>query len=52
MKPEQQQAFFDNTARAIQGASTEVKARHIGNCSLADPPYGAGVAASLKRIGI
>jgi catalase len=52
MKPEQQQMLFDNTARAMQGASTEVKARHIGNCSLADPAYGAGVAASLQKIGM
>jgi catalase len=52
MTPEQQQLLFDNTARAMQGASTEVKARHIGNCSMADPAYGAGVAASIQKIGL
>ena len=25
----------------------EVKVRHIGNCSKADPAYGAGVAVAL-----
>jgi catalase len=51
MNPVQQQALFDNTARAMRGVSSEVKARHIGNCSLADPNYGAGVAAAIERIG-
>ena len=47
MGPEQQQALFDNTARAMGDASDEVKIRHIGNCLKADPAYGEGVAAAL-----
>jgi catalase len=47
----QQQALFDNTARAMRGVSAPVKARHIGNCSLADPAYGAGVAAAIVALG-
>ncbi|NNB80023.1 catalase [Pseudomonas aeruginosa] len=51
MSPAQQQALFDNTARAMRGASQEVIERHIGNCSKADPAYGAGVAAAIERLG-
>ncbi|MDH1262040.1 catalase [Pseudomonas sp. GD03944] len=51
MSPAQQQALFDNTARAINGASSVVIERHIGNCSKADPAYGAGVAAAIERLG-
>jgi catalase len=47
MTPAQQQALFENTARAIQGASTEVLLRHIENCRRADPAYGEGVAQAL-----
>ena len=50
MSPAQQQALFDNTARAISGASREVVTRHIGNCTQADPAYGAGVAAAIERL--
>ena len=39
--------LFANTARAIEGASTEVKMRHVANCERADPAYGVGVAAAL-----
>ena len=46
----QQQALFDNTARAISGASEQVKQRHIGNCTLCDPAYGAGVAEAICRL--
>ncbi len=52
MSPAQQQALFDNTARAINGASVEVISRHIGNCSQADPAYGEGVAAAIERLGL
>ncbi|HEX7592470.1 MAG TPA: catalase [Candidatus Limnocylindrales bacterium] len=41
------QLLFDNTARALGDAPTEVKLRHIGNCLKADPAYGAGVAKAL-----
>lgn len=38
MTPEQKQLLFDNTARAINGASQEVLERHVANCRRADPP--------------
>jgi catalase len=47
MTPEQQQLLFDNTARAIKGASQEVLERHVANCRRADPEYGRGVAEAL-----
>ena len=50
MTPAQQQVLFDNTARAISGASQQVKQRHIGNCTLCDPAYGAGVAEAIARL--
>ena len=50
MTPAQQQVLFDNTARAISGASDEVKQRHIGNCTLCEPAYGAGVAEAIGRL--
>ncbi|MGK5047345.1 catalase [Janthinobacterium sp. GB4P2] len=50
MTPAQQLALFDNTARAISGASEQVKQRHIGNCTLCDPAYGAGVAEAIGRL--
>jgi catalase len=40
--------LFDNTARAINGASQEVLERHVANCRRADPAYGDGVARALK----
>ncbi len=50
MSAAQQQALFENTARSILGASPEVHARHIGNCTKADPAYGAGVARALAAL--
>src|SRR3546814_13715938 len=47
MSPEQQQALFDNTARALGDAHLGAKQRHIANCATADPAYGAGVASAL-----
>ncbi len=47
MKPGQQQALFENTARAMGDAPKEIKIRHIGNCFKADPAYGQGVAKAL-----
>ncbi len=47
MTAEQQQALFDNTARAMGDAPVEIKQRHIENCSKADPAYGAGVKKAL-----
>jgi catalase len=46
MTPAQQQALFENTARAMGDAPEAIKRRHIANCSKADPAYGAGVAAA------
>jgi len=47
MSPEQQQALFENTARAMGDAPREIKIRHIDNCRKADPAYGKGVADAL-----
>ncbi|MER1939801.1 catalase [Castellaniella sp. FW104-16D08] len=51
MTPAQQQALFDNTARAIAGVTPEVQAVHIQHCTQADPAYGAGVAAAIRALG-
>jgi catalase len=50
MTPEKQQVLFENTARSIGDASAEVKKRHITNCTLADPAYGAGIAKALTQL--
>ncbi|HET8986816.1 MAG TPA: catalase [Trueperaceae bacterium] len=50
MTPAQQQALFDNTARAINGASQATVERHILNCTRADPAYGAGVRAAIEAL--
>jgi catalase len=52
MTPVQQQVLFDNTARAIGGAAAHIQERYIGNCAMADPSYGAGVAAALVRLAV
>ena len=44
MSPEQQEALFGNTARALGDAPREIKLRHIRHCFKADPAYGIGVA--------
>jgi catalase len=51
MSPAQQQALFDNTARAMADVAREIKQRHIDHCAKADPAYGAGVAKSLGLVG-
>jgi len=51
MTPAQQKVLFENTARAIKGATPEVVARHIHNCTRADAAYGAGVAEAITRLG-
>lgn len=48
MSAAQQEVLFNNTAKSIGGASTEVQKRHIENCLKADPAYGAGVANALE----
>ena len=47
MTPAQQQALFENTARAMGDAREHIKQRHVDNCLRADPAYGAGVARAL-----
>ncbi len=47
LNEQQQKALFENTARAMGDAPKEVKIRHIGNCTKADPAYGKGVAEAL-----
>jgi catalase len=47
MKPAQQKALFENTARDISGAPKEIKIKHIANCMKADKAYGQGVAKAL-----
>lgn len=51
MSAEQKQVLFDNTARAIKGASQPVVARHIKNCTDCHPDYGKGVADAIARLG-
>ncbi|NLE80476.1 MAG: catalase [Rhodococcus sp.] len=51
MSDEQKQALFDNTARAINGASDVVVQRHIKNCTDCDPAYGEGVAKAIAALG-
>ncbi len=50
MSPEQQQALFANTARAIDGASEATIERHIHNCTQADPAYGEGVRNAIEAL--
>ncbi|QXI17932.1 catalase [Pseudomonas hamedanensis] len=50
MSSEQQNALFDNTARAIKGASAQSIQRHIEHCTQADSAYGAGVALAIERL--
>ena len=47
MTPAKQQLLFENTARAMGDAKLHIKQRHVGNCTRADPAYGAGVAKAL-----
>lgn len=47
MSPEQRQALFDNTSRAMGDCPEFIKRRHIEQCLLCDPKYGRGVASAL-----
>jgi catalase len=47
MSAAQQQALFENTARAMGDAPEEIKRRHIAHCTQADPAYGAGVSKAM-----
>lgn len=50
MNQDERLRLFDNTARAMRGASGPVKQRHIDNCTCVHADYGAGVAEALARI--
>lgn len=50
MSPEQQQVLFENTARAINGASERTIERHIHHCAQADPAYGEGVRKAIEAL--
>ena len=50
MTPEQQQALYDNTARAIFGAPQHVIDKHIEHCTKAWQGYGDGVKAAIEKI--
>ncbi|MGL4411079.1 MAG: catalase [Bacteroidales bacterium] len=47
MNPQQQEALFGNTARAMGDALLFIKQRHVRNCYKADVAYGTGVAKAL-----
>ncbi|NKX53493.1 catalase [Arthrobacter mobilis] len=50
MTAEQRQVLFENTARAIDGASQATIERHIANCTKADPAYGEGVRKAIEAL--
>lgn len=50
MNDAQRQILFENTARSVGGAAVHIQQRHVANCTMADPAYGAGVAQALKRL--
>jgi catalase len=50
MTEEQRQVLFENTARAIDGASQATIERHIANCMKADPAYGEGVRKAIEAL--
>jgi catalase len=50
LNADEKQRLFENTARAIIGASKPVQERHISNCTNADPAYGAGVAKAIEKL--
>jgi hypothetical protein len=49
MSADARQRLFENAACSIGGASEEVKARHIANCTGADPACGAGAGGVTLR---
>ena len=51
MQGTQQQALFENTARAMVGVPREIQQRWIDHCTKADPAYGAGVAEAIDALG-
>ena len=47
MTPDEKQALFENTARAMGDCKLFIKRRHVRNCYRADPAYGKGLADAL-----
>ena len=47
MTPEEKQALFENTARAMGDCKLFIKQRHVRNCYRADPAYGRRLADAL-----
>lgn len=47
LTPDQKDALYGNTARAMGDAPDFIKQRHIDHCMICDPEYGNGVAAAL-----
>jgi len=47
MSEPQRQLLIGNTARAMTGVSTVIKARHVSHCRLADKIYGDSLADAL-----
>jgi catalase len=47
----EQQNLFDNLAGPLSQVSDEIIARQLGHFDKADPAYGAGVRAALKKKG-
>ena len=47
MKPEQQQALFDNTVRGMGDCPEFIKLRHLMHCYKADEKYGEGLRIAL-----
>ncbi len=47
LSADKQQLLFENTARAMNGVSDEIKKRHIEHCKQADVAYGEGIAKAL-----
>lgn len=50
MNPEQKQALYDNTARALKGVVKPIQQLHLQHCYQADGNYGAGVAKAIAAI--
>lgn len=47
MTDAQKQVLFENTTRAMDGVSDDIKKKHIYHCYKADPEYGKGLAKSM-----
>jgi catalase len=52
MPAREKQNLVDNMAAAMQSVSLDTIQRQLGHLDKADPSYGAGVRASLARLGV